>query len=320
MRLICHAPNLPAELRVLDLCTGTGCIPLLFRHDLYAARDDISLVTLGVDISDKALSLAVDNLKRLRTATAWANKGAAGYLQADMLLDPFDDPHKGPLPFQNALNWQRLPHLWDILISNPPYISPVDYWKTTARSVRGFEPKTALVPPPRSARTDTEQADAFYGPLLYTAQFVEAKIVLLEVADLDQAVRVAQASRAMSFFDGIEIWREQPDQNLQSSQDGFSVIGHGNARSVFCWRGVGADWLGRSKPTEAGTETSIDAHERRLSPWFEFSDFYTYEKPAHRTHDPQGPITPTDTSRYSHQDDIRTRELRNKSSRKRRPC
>jgi methylase of polypeptide subunit release factors/DNA-directed RNA polymerase specialized sigma24 family protein len=251
VRLVRDVQRLPGELRVLDLCTGTGCIPLLFHHDLYAARTDVELRALGIDVSGGALRLAAHNLQRARRSPVWVGKGdAIGYLQADVLANPFADGvhSRRRLAVSTALRHARLPHLWDILISNPPYISPNNYWNTTTRSVRGFEPKLALVPPPQPGSTDAEQADAFYPPILDIASEVEAKLVLLEVADLDQALRVARAARALRIFDGVEIWRDQPDEPADPSPKTaeFPVLGRGSARSVVCWRGAGAAWLGKS--------------------------------------------------------------------------
>ena len=84
---------------------------------------------------------------------------------------------------------------------------------------------------------------------------MEAKVVLLEVADLEQALRVAQHARNLDIFDGVEIWREQPDASgdAESEQD-FAVIGQGNARSVLCWRDRGAYWLGKIAPLASSNE------------------------------------------------------------------
>jgi methylase of polypeptide subunit release factors len=247
-RLLRNAQKLPPELRLLDLCTGTGCIPLLFRHELYAARVHIDLRVLGVDISDAALSLAHHNMQR--TGQIWPDLGKAQMklMKADVLVDPFADQIDGPLPLKTALNIYDHPPFWDILIANPPYISPSGYWKTTTRSVRGYEPKLALVPPQKISQNDTQQGDLFYPRLLDIAQDVEAKIVLLEVADMEQALRVARRAHELDIFDGIEIWREIPDSstNAPDQEDGFTIIGEGNARSVLCWRGAGSLWLSRA--------------------------------------------------------------------------
>ncbi|KAL1795683.1 hypothetical protein ACET3X_005907 [Alternaria dauci] len=247
--LLRNAQSLPLQVRVLDLCTGTGCIPLLFHHEIALASNDTDLRILGVDISDKALRLARYNLQRLRKMRQLQNDAPVDFLQADIMTDPFSDQTEGVLSLPAALNFEALPSFWDILISNPPYISPSAFWKTTTRSVRGFEPKLALVPPRRAKQTDTEQGDAFYPRLLEIARDVEAKVVLLEVADLEQALRVAQHARSLDIFDGVEIWREQPDASGDAATDqGFAVVGQGNARSVLCWRGRGTNWLGKSAP------------------------------------------------------------------------
>jgi methylase of polypeptide subunit release factors len=250
VRLIRDAQNLPEELRVLDLCTGTGCIPLLFRHEFYEARRDIVVRALGVDVADRALKLASHNLRRMRRLISWVDQGDVDFMKADILTNPFHDMGEGPLSFKIAINRQRRLPFWDILISNPPYISPSEYWKTTTRSVRGFEPKLALVPPSSSPNeTDTQLGDRFYGPLLTIAHDVEAKIMLLEVADLDQALRVAHKVRDFTNFVGVEIWRDQPsaeEDTAPTSIDGIPIVGQGNVRSVICWRGLGTQWLGKS--------------------------------------------------------------------------
>jgi hypothetical protein len=162
--LLRGAHKLPPELRLLDLCTGTGCIPLLFQHELHAARDDIQVQALGVDVADEALELARHNAQKLGNNRPGEDGGQLELLQADVLLDPFADLCRGPLPLKVALNRHGYSPFWDILISNPPYISPTGYWKTTTRSVRGFEPKLALVPPPAARRSDTQQGSSNRAP------------------------------------------------------------------------------------------------------------------------------------------------------------
>lgn len=161
------------------------------------------------------------------------------------------------------MNFANKRPFWDILISNPPYISPNAFNHTTTRSVRAFEPKTALVPPAGSGISDVEQGDAFYPRLLKIANEVEVQLCLFEVADLDQAIRVAHMVRDSGSWDGVEIWRDCPELADESDEDclhdGFEVIGQGNGRSVVCWRGRGSEWIGR-----ANNEVRSD---RRRSSW-----------------------------------------------------
>jgi len=174
-------------------------------------------------------------------------------MKADVLINPFADQVEGLQPLKSALNFYGLPSFWDILISNPPYISPVAYWKSTTPSVRRFEPALALVPPGKVSMGDTAWGDLFYPRLLEIARDVEARIVLLEVADMEQALRVAQRAHDLKIFDGVEIWRDSPGQSPETPLEGAKVVilGAGHGRSVLCWRGIGASWLGKTMVTDA---------------------------------------------------------------------
>lgn len=203
-------------------------------------------------------------------------------MRADVLVDPMAEQTFKPPCLKFAITFHRQPPFWDVLVSNPPYISPSEYWKTTTRSVRGFEPKLALVPPAShmTRRSAIEPGDEFYPRLLEIAREVEAKVVLFEVADQNQALRVARMARDRNIFDGVEIWRDQPDEPIKgkpkaSSRQEFPIVGTGNARSVLCWRNAGASWLGKDHAIPApildhGTDrpkswagTSVRFQERR---------------------------------------------------------
>jgi hypothetical protein len=252
---------------------------------------------LGVDISDEALELARDNLQIIQKQKQRSSKGNVKFIKADILVDPFVDQGGAlAMSLKSAFNYHSLPSFWDVLISNPPYISPSAYWKTTTRSVRGFEPKLALVPPTATKQTDTEQGDKFFPRLLNIARDIEAKIVLLEVADLEQALRVAQRAQSLDIFDGVEIWRDQPDRTeTTNNEHGISVVGEGNARSVVCWRSMGTSWLGKTCTTTVSSDddaqrlfrskvgshalndTSTNPDTRQLQPRFDFNASSGYD-------------------------------------------
>ncbi|KAF2097307.1 S-adenosyl-L-methionine-dependent methyltransferase [Rhizodiscina lignyota] len=264
-RLCSAARKLPSTLRVLDLCCGTGCIPLLFQH-VFAknwpnARDPPHLSLVGADISADAVQLAEHNrlllqqslTGRSNAGSTWASRHAldsTAFFQADVLR-PEQSPNPQGIPdLMTVLRQIDVPE-WDILISNPPYISSQSFHRDTQRSVRLFEPKTALVPPrPGSSdpgtSQDLDEGDTFYPRLLQIAQDVGAKIVLMEVADLQQASRVAALASDTSVWDGIEIWRDHPrgkGPHLEKCRGEFPVRGSGHGRSVVCWRGEGTEWL-----------------------------------------------------------------------------
>ncbi|KAI5207605.1 hypothetical protein E4T38_03318 [Aureobasidium subglaciale] len=167
------------------------------------------------------------------------------------------DDHKGDIPplttalhrHEGASGHHNPGSQWDILISNPPYISPQAFKHTTTRSVKRYEPKLALVPNSLDAKThaDNEIGDVFYPRLLDIAKQVEAKVVLFEVADLEQASRVAAMAHKQAIWTGIEIWRDDPAHRTSSEDTttptGVKILGTGNGRSVLLYRGDAEIWL-----------------------------------------------------------------------------
>ncbi len=99
------------NLRILDLCTGSGCIALLFAHMLPDAKVD------AIDISDEAIALATENKQQL-------NIPNANIMHSDLF---------NQLPQQT----------YDLIISNPPYITADEYNKLPL-SVSKWEDKRAL--------------------------------------------------------------------------------------------------------------------------------------------------------------------------------
>jgi release factor glutamine methyltransferase len=100
--------------RILDLCTGSGCIGLAIASRVKDAR-----VTLA-DISKDALSVARKNAMRLKLS------GRVFCYQADAL-----QPAPGFLG------------KFDMIVSNPPYITSAEM-EQLPKSVRDYEPHLAL--------------------------------------------------------------------------------------------------------------------------------------------------------------------------------
>jgi methylase of polypeptide subunit release factors len=241
---------------VLDLCTGTGCIPLLFHHEFYAQADrrDAALELVGVDVSGAALSVARENLiQRIADQKNVDQEFSAcrhslqriGFVQADVLKTSLDASSSDPPPVLEALERWRSDDKrrdYDILIANPPYISPREFRLTTSRSVRLFEPQLALVPASEPSLSDIDIGDRFYPRLLEIALQVDAKIVLFEVADMAQARRVVSMAIKRGVWDEMEIWRDEPGGNSSAIEcihvDGVDVEVHGsgNGRSVVARR------------------------------------------------------------------------------------
>ena len=99
-------------MRVLDLCTGSGCIALSI---LRFTNDTKAVCT---DISEKALSVARKNAEGLGLDSR------ADFIQTDLF------PEKSSTKY-------------DLIVSNPPYIAS-SVIKTLAPEVKYYEPRLAL--------------------------------------------------------------------------------------------------------------------------------------------------------------------------------
>lgn len=107
--------NLPLGSKVLDVGTGSGCIPVALKKK----RSDFELV--GIDKSPRALKIAKINAEK--------NEVQINFAEVDFLSE---------LAWENYL-------LFDVIVSNPPYISKSER-KDMSSSTLKFEPKMALFP------------------------------------------------------------------------------------------------------------------------------------------------------------------------------
>ena len=103
--------NLDPPARILDLGTGSGCIPVSLAIELDKLK--ISYEITAVDISEEALAVAKDN--------AIANNVNIEFLQSDW--------------------FSSIDSKYDLILSNPPYIAEGD--KRVSRETH-TEPKRAL--------------------------------------------------------------------------------------------------------------------------------------------------------------------------------
>ncbi|KAJ5677467.1 uncharacterized protein N7477_003100 [Penicillium maclennaniae] len=220
----------PRSLRVLDLCTGTGCIALLLHALLAPHFKDMTI--LGVDISPRALDLAQKNLDHNIHHGSLSRRASADlhFQRANVLGRAHDSipAVEEILPqyfSQPAISGESIETGCDLLISNPPYISASDFRDgTTARSVRLFEPRLALIPPASdSIETPYDRPeDIFYRRILALALKLRPKVTVLECGDMRQARRVFKMYTAMvsSHFEdsSAEIW---PSTELDLAANGF---------------------------------------------------------------------------------------------------
>ncbi|WFD43103.1 hypothetical protein MPSI1_001756 [Malassezia psittaci] len=104
--------------RILDLCTGSGCIALLLADQLKNTRRSCRITALDCDPT--AIELSNANVRRTSLPV--------DIVQADMFSD--SDMAKY--------------HNYDLVTCNPPYISSRDY-SLLPRSVLAYESRNALV-------------------------------------------------------------------------------------------------------------------------------------------------------------------------------
>ena len=99
------------KLTILDIGTGTGCIPISLKKNLPQAE------VSAIDVSEEALKVAQKN--------ALENKVAINFI------------------LQNILEIEDLKQQFDIIVSNPPYVRNMEK-QEIKKNVLAFEPHLAL--------------------------------------------------------------------------------------------------------------------------------------------------------------------------------
>ena len=159
-------------LRILDLCTGSGCI--LLSVLTYLKKAGWEAAGVGTDLSEKALAAAEKNRARLQL------EAVASFGQGDLFaaLEGGKTPRKEP---------------FDVLLSNPPYIRE-SVIGTLAAEVRISEPHLAL--------SGGEDGLVFYRRIAAgaAAHCRHGALVLLEIG-YDQAADVTAIMKDAGFAD-----------------------------------------------------------------------------------------------------------------------
>ena len=164
-------------MRILDLCTGSGCILLSLLH--YSA----DTTGVGTDLSAAALRVAAENGGRLGLSDR------AVWKQGDLY---------------EALAGAESSSKFDLIVSNPPYI-PTAVIGTLMPEVAEMEPRMAL--------DGGEDGLSFYRRILAGARDV-LKIggVLMMETGFDEAADVASMMRQSGFLD-LQIIRDYGGQD-----------------------------------------------------------------------------------------------------------
>lgn len=106
--------------RILDLCTGTGCVGISVLNSLLAKG--IRAQAVLADISDEALAVARENIE-----SQAADKSAVKAIKLDVLSSDLPEDLGS----------------FDVITANPPYINSVDM-KALDKEVKDHEPHLAL--------------------------------------------------------------------------------------------------------------------------------------------------------------------------------
>lgn len=107
--------------RILDMCTGSGCILLSLLH----YSNDTTGV--GADLSKEALKVAQANAERLGMTASFAEGSG-------------DEPR---VRFVHSDLFEAIDEKFDLIVSNPPYIR-TDVIETLMPEVRDHDPRMAL--------------------------------------------------------------------------------------------------------------------------------------------------------------------------------
>jgi release factor glutamine methyltransferase len=122
-----HEAKASVNLKVLDICTGSGCIALSLAYRFPEWK------LQATDISPEALKIALENNRIMNTDV--------GFLEADFLNWEVNDDHLTP-----DIGSQIKNKSLDLIVSNPPYVLEGERAEMNSR-VYDNEPSLALFVP-----------------------------------------------------------------------------------------------------------------------------------------------------------------------------
>ena len=131
--------NLHDGMRILDMCTGSGCILISLLHYSNDCRG------VGADISGEALAVARGNAERLLGASActWMRDGTEVLDGCGADDPPCAEDRQGRISFIESDLFHGIEGRFDIIVSNPPYIRSGEI-PGLMPEVREHEPVLAL--------------------------------------------------------------------------------------------------------------------------------------------------------------------------------
>jgi release factor glutamine methyltransferase len=170
-------------LRVLDICTGSGCIALALAKQL--PKDSTQII--GLDISEKAISLANHNLDVHRASI----QNPVEFQQKDVF-----DLNIGKESF-------------NVILSNPPYITHEEY-DTLDPDVKNWEDSRALVA--------HEQGTQIHKKLIEVAKYCRPYLnnhiprLVMEMGGTHQIESLTKVMQENGFKD-IAVWKDLAEKD-----------------------------------------------------------------------------------------------------------
>lgn len=194
------------------------------------------------------MSLARENLARNITKRLFSSPQTPRHSVDFILGDVFSDSLLSAAEAK-ADEGEDRSRGWDVMVCNPPYVSRRAFSHQTARSVRNYEPRIAQVPAVEYGGDSVKHEDVFYARLVDIAARLRPRVMLFEVGDLQQALRVAEMALGHEELASsgcgvnVEVWRDWPDaapeqdeeisvKVLEGSRE-VHIRGSGHGRSVF---------------------------------------------------------------------------------------
>ena len=172
LQTVRHQPGLESP-RILDLCTGSGCVALAIAKNLKAVQ------VVAIDLSPAAAAIARQNVDALKLDDRVTVETGDLFEPISRLVDA--------RPFH-------------MIVANPPYIRSADV-ADLDRSVRAFEPKLALDGGPDGL--------AIHRRILAKApdHLEPSGLVFLEIA-FDQGDAAKEMAVAFPAFEDVRVLRD----------------------------------------------------------------------------------------------------------------
>ncbi|EPB86179.1 hypothetical protein HMPREF1544_06991 [Mucor circinelloides 1006PhL] len=167
-------------LRILDVCTGSGCISLALAKHL--PKDSVHIT--GLDISTKAISLSHHNLDLHRSQL---QNPVEFHVQDVFQYTPQDDIH--------------------LIVSNPPYITDEEY-ETLDPDVKNWEDARALVAPDQGTRVHQGVIQV----AKYCKPLTKGPHLLMEMGGTHQ-IKLLSDLMLQQGFKSIDIWKDLADKD-----------------------------------------------------------------------------------------------------------